>query len=526
MDQRLLPAHLTMRTGKLESAKYCTDSFKNPQRQGSPPMKPAIRHTAALIVVGLFILTAMNPTSTPAQSPVRPEDRTATKPVYILPLQGPIDKSMLFIFRRAFKQIESETPAAVIIDMDTPGGGLAQTEEIINWIRSRDIPVYSYVNNDALSAGAIISLACDGIYMAPGSKIGSAMPMMMTPFSGPQELPEDVQEKMLSNVRSLVRGLAQENGHSEDVAEAMVDREKSVTFGKKTINESGELLNLTAEEAIEIIPPRTEPVLAKAIVKDIDALLEHEKLSDHPKTRFVETPSEKLARYLTMIGPLLLALGLLGAYIEFKTPGFGIPGLLGAGFLTLFFFGHLIAGLAGLEDVFLVVVGLGLLALELFVIPGFGIFGVLGMLAVMGGLVLSLFPRLPDNPNPIPDFEPTLLGEYLQSAMLRFVAAAALTWLGVWLLSKILPKTPLYHQLVHSTALSTGEGRSHPETESRSSLVGATGTALTPMHPSGTAKINGQRYDVVSSGDIIDKDAPIRVCSVSGNRIVVEENPE
>lgn len=489
-------------------------------------MQTAIRRTTALLVTGLFILTAMSPTSIPAQSPAQSEDKTLTKPVYILPLQGPIDKSMLFIFRRAFKQIEAGSPAAVIIDMDTPGGGLAQTEEIINWMRSQDVPVYSYVNNDALSAGAIISLASDGIYMAPGSKIGSAMPIAMTPFGGVQELPEKVAEKMLSNVRSLVRGLAQENGYGEDIAEAMVDPEKSVTVGDRTINKVGELLNLTAEEAIEIIPPRTEPILAKAIVKDIDALLEHEGLSGHPKIRFTETPSEKLARYLTMIGPLLLALGLLGAYIEFKTPGFGIPGLLGAGLLTLFFFGHLIAGLAGMEDVFLVVVGIGLLALEIFVIPGFGIFGVLGMLAVMAGLGLSLFPRLPKDPNPIPDFEPTMVGEYLQSAMLRFVAAAALTWLGVWLLSKILPKTPLYSQLVHSTALSTGEGRPPPETESRSSLVGATGTALTPMHPSGTGNINGERYDVVSSGDIIDKGAAIRVCSVDGNRIVVEEKTE
>lgn len=486
-------------------------------------MKTSSGRIAAVLLGALFFACTLTAPLLPAQSPG--DASSGDRPVYILPLQGPIDKSMLFIFRRAFEQIERENPAAVIIDMDTPGGGLIQTEEIINWIRSRKVPVYSYVNNDALSAGAIISLGCDGIFMAPGSKIGSAMPIAMTPFGGVQELPDEVAEKMLSNVRSLVRGLAQENGHWEDLAEAMVDPQKRVEVGGQTISEEGELLNLTAQEAIEIIPPREKPVLAEAIVDDMDALLEHVGLGDRTTVRFAETPSERIARYLTMIGPLLLALGLLGVYIEFKTPGFGIPGLLGAIFLSLFFFGHFIAGLAGAEDIFLVIVGIGLLALEIFVIPGFGIPGVLGILSIMAGVILSLLPRIPDNPRPIPDFEPSLLAQYIQTAMMRFVVTAGLTFLGAWLLGKLLPKTPLYGQLVHSTALATGEGRSETETRSRTSLLGQTGTAMTPMHPSGTAKINGGRYDVVSSGDIINKGAAIRVCSVSGSRIVVEAVP-
>lgn len=487
----------------------------------TPKCKNALLPLASALAILCFATEALRGEPSEAAG-----NASAEGSVFILPLQGPIDKSMLFIFRRAFAQVEKQRPAAVVIDMDTPGGGLVQTEEIINWIRSLDIPVFSYVNPRGLSAGAIISLGCDRIFMAPGSRIGSAMPIAMTPTGGVQELPEDVAEKLRSDVRAMVRGLAQENGYWEDLAEAMVDPERSVTVGGRTISQEGELLNLTAEDAIEIIPPREDPVLATAIVDDIDALLAHVGLDGSSTLRFEATPSEKIARYLTMIGPLLLALGLLGVYIEFKTPGFGIPGLLGAIFLALFFFGHFIAGLAGVEDIFLVVLGIGLLALEIFVIPGFGIPGVLGILFIMAGIVLSLLPVIPDNPSPIPNFEPSLVGEYMQIALYRFVAAAGLTWVGAWLIGKLLPKTPLYGQLIHTTALATGEGRSPTESESRAHLVGLTGTAMTPLHPSGTARVDGERYDVVTSGDMVDKGTPIRVTMISGNRIVVEPAPE
>lgn len=452
-------------------------------------------------------------------------DTASTNKICVLPIQGPIDKSMLFIFRRAFSEFEQARPAAVVLDIDTPGGGLAQTEEIISWIRARNVPVYAFVNPRALSAGAIISLGCDKIFMAEGSRIGSAMPILVGPTGGVQELPPDVAEKMRSNVRAMVRGLAQENGYSVAIAEAMVDPEKGVKIGSRTLNEEGELLNLTAEEAIEIVRPREKPVLAEAIVPDLQALLDHVGMTDREIVRFAETPSEAFARYITTIGPLLLALGLLGVYIEIKSPGFGIPGLVGAILLTLFFFGHFIAGLAGFEDVFLVLIGLGLIAIEVFLIPGFGIPGVLGTLALMAGVVLSLMPHLPDGGPPIPDFQPTAMAEYIQLAMYRFVAAVAITWAGVWLLSKILPKTSLYSQLVHQSALETGDGAAPEESETRNSWVGSEGEALTALHPSGIANIAGERMNVVTSGDLLDKGARVRVVEVRGNRVVVESVP-
>ena len=141
---------------------------------------------------------------------------------------------MLFIIRRAFREAERTNPAAVVIELDTPGGALTETREIIAWIRSqrKRCPVYSYVNPDALSAGAIISLGTDGIFMSPDGTIGSAMPILIMPFGGGiQEMPPDIKEKMLSAVRAMVRSLAQETGHNVELAEAMVDPKKEVKVG-------------------------------------------------------------------------------------------------------------------------------------------------------------------------------------------------------------------------------------------------------------------------------------------------------
>ncbi len=448
---------------------------------------------------------------------------TARQTVYVLPVKGPIDKSMLFVFRRAFREAKRSKPAAVILELDTPGGALRETEEIVAWLRSLEIPKYAFVNTHAQSAGAIISLGTGKIFMAPGSRIGSAMPIVISPIGGGvQQLPADIKEKMLSDVRSMVRGLAQENGHSEEVAEAMVDAAKEVKIGERVICPAGQLLNLTAKEAVEIVPPSAKPVLATAIVDDIQAILKHEGLEGAELVQFQEESAERLARYITLIGPLLLALGVLGVYIEIKTPGFGIPGIAGICLLSLYFFGHYVAGLAGLEEIALVFVGFVLLAVEIFVLPGFGIAGLAGIACIIAGIILGLLPHLPSGPLPLPDVAPTAMADYLREALFKFVMTLVLGGLGGWALAKILPKTPLYRGIVLDKSLAQGAGQPADQQESRASLLGCEGTCATALHPSGIAVVDGNRLDVVSSGDLIPKGSPIRVVQIEGSRIVVE----
>lgn len=484
-----------------------------------PQISLRIAATVVLLLAGYAGAQTQQGTSPAAGVPRAPGNR-----VYVLPVDGPIDKSMAFIFRRAFREMEASRPAAVVVEIDTPGGSLGHTDEIIQRLREildrvqkSDIPTYAYVNHRALSAGAIVSLACDKIYMAPLATIGSAAPV-----SGQgEDIGGTMQKKVMAYVLAMVRALAQDKGHAEDVAMAMVDPTRTLHRGAETLCKEGELLNLTAEEAIRIYEGDSKPLLATAVSEDIEALLDHAGIDSPTIVRFEETPAEKFARWLTLFGPFILSLALLALFIEFKTPGFAVPGITGLVLLAVYFFGHYVAGLAGLEDIALVVVGLVLLALELFVIPGFGVVGVLGILCIGAGLFMGLVPHLPGSPDELPELSEGLLGTFLEQAMMRSTITVVCTFAGIWLLSKVLPRTSLYGHLVLQQALPEGEGRSEEERTKRASLVGKTAVALTPLHPSGIVRLDGKRLDVITSGDLIGKGATVRVVEVSGNRVVV-----
>ncbi len=443
--------------------------------------------------------------------------------VYVLPLDGQIDQGLMILFRRAFREIEEVRPDLLIIEIDTPGGRLLETEEIIAWMRAAEVPIAAFVNTHAQSAGAIVSFGSDRIFMAPGSRIGSALPVIMGP-GGATGMPDNVYEKIISDTRAMVRGIAREKGHWEDIAVAMVDPDYEVKVNDHVISEAGKLLNLTAEEAVEIIPPRDKPVLAEAITDDLESLLEYLGLEDAQVVHVEPLPAESLARWIIMIGPLLFALGILGVYMEFRTPGIGIPGLAGAVCLLIYFFGHHVGGLAGIEDLALLLIGLVLIGLEIFVIPGFGVAGVLGMISVLAGLVLSLIPRIPSLPEELPDISSPSMIDYLPMISLRLLLIVAFTGLGAWLLSRLLPKTPFYNKLVLQASLESGTGEDKQAASAKHDYIGMEGVALTALRPAGTAVFGERRLDVVSSGEMIERNDPVRVIKVEGNRIVVEKS--
>lgn len=457
------------------------------------------------------------------------EPSQSRKTVFILPLRTQIDKGLMAVFRRAFKEAERTNPDAIIIDMDTPGGELFITKEIIAWLRNmrqKNITVYSYVNPDAISAGAIISFGCNEVFMSPGGSIGSATPVMMGP-DGPVVPEGDYKEKIFSFTRTMMRTLAQENGHNPDIAEAMVDKEKEVKIGDEVICEKGTLLNLSSEEAIRIIPPMKKPLLASAIVNDINEILELRGLKGAELVRFEESSADKAARFLVTIGPLLLMIGLACLYLEAKAPGFGVFGFSGLGLLALFFFGHYIAGLAGYEEIALVVIGVVLVALEIFVIPGFGVAGISGISCIFIGIALAVVPQIPTE-NPLPGIDLFSWDDYMTTIFIHICTMIGGTFFLIWILSKILPKTPFYSSLVLQTALNSDVSTPQKEKSEydKKELIGKKGSSLTVLRPCGTAEIEGHRLDVVSSGEMITKGDAIKVITVEGNRIVVEKSEE
>jgi membrane-bound serine protease (ClpP class) len=445
------------------------------------------------------------------------------KRVFVLPIEGPIDKGMLYVFRRAFTEAEQASPDAIIIELNTPGGALSETREIIDWIRAQKkrSPVYAYVNTEAISAGSIISLSTNAIYMAPTSSIGDAMPIMIGAGGSVKEMDSDYKEKIRSYVRGWVRGLAQENGYNEDLAESMVDPDKEFKIGDTVICPKGKLLTLTSNEAVEVVAPNTKPLLATAIVKDLPALLAKVGLPGAKVIRFEEESADRLARWITMIGPLLFAAGMIGIYIEMRTPGFGLPGIAGAVCLGIYFFGHHVAGLAGWEDVALIMIGLVLLALEIFVIPGFGIAGISGIACIAIGAFMALIPHLP-TVAPLQGVEAPEMGSYVDEALLKLTVSFLLIGILAWLVGKILPKTQFYSALVLEAGLSNDQGYVSSDVELYRSYLGREGLARTMLRPAGTAEFGDERLDVVTSGDLIPKGSRLRVIRVEGSRVVVE----
>jgi membrane-bound serine protease (ClpP class) len=300
--------------------------------------------------------------------------------------------------RRGVAEAERVHAEAIILHMHTPGGTVGAAKDIVNLMVHTTIPTYTYVDTEAFSAGAIIALSTDHIYMAPGSVIGDAMPILMSPFSGPQELPDDIQEKQVSAVAALIRSAAEQGGHDKELAEAMVRREKEYKIGDEIISREGELLTLTNVEAERPLREDGAPLLSLGTLPDIDALLERIGLGDAQVVTLEATGSERIARVIKLLAPLFLGAGLLGLWIEFKTPGIGIPGLVGALSLVIFFWGHHIAGLAGAEEVLIVLVGVGFLAAEIFFFPGFGFAGLTGLFLIFWGLLMAMVQHYPGGP--------------------------------------------------------------------------------------------------------------------------------
>ena len=294
----------------------------------------------------------------------------------------------------------------------------------------------------------------------------------------------------------------------------------SSDLGDQVICPTGQIVTLTSMDAEQKVGPDQRPLLSEGTVDDLSALLQRIGLEDAPLVQVRITTAERIARVIDgfPVSGILLALGLLALYVEFKTPGFGWPGLTGILLLAVWFWGHHIAGLAGMGEILLFMVGVALLAVEIFVTPGFGTLGVFGIAAMLAAIVMAMVQHLPEGPwYRLPDW-------HVRKAIYNLAVSAAVAGGIGALLVRWLPKTGWFRRLALDTAVGSAEGYS--AATPAASLVGLSGIAVTPLHPAGIAVFGPRRLDVVTRGEFIPANTPIVIAQIDGNRIIVEAKSE
>ncbi|HXF95131.1 MAG TPA: NfeD family protein [Gemmatimonadales bacterium] len=408
--------------------------------------------------------------------------------VYRIPVTGTIELGIAPFIKRSLREAEQAGARAAILEVNTLGGRVDAALQIVDAISAAGVPVYAFVHPRAISAGALISVATDSVFMVPDALMGAS-----TVVEGEGQV---ASEKAQSAMRAQYRAIAERRGLDPRVGEAMVDPDIEIPG----VVEKGKLLTLTTDEAVKV---------GYAIeVESFEALLRTLGLAD-AEVRVTEVNwAEALVRFLThpVVAAVLLPLGVLGLMMELKTPGFGFAGGFGLLALALFFGSHIIVGLAGWEDVILMIVGLALLGLEIFVIPGFGVAGILGLVCIGIAIFLALLGDLKTWHDVV-----RATGTFVSSAL---IFAAAL-----YLIVRQLPKSERHLGILLKAATTRDAG--YIAGEARGDLVGAVGTALVDLRPAGTARFGDQRLDVVSEGGFVPRGKRVRVVRAEAYRLVV-----
>jgi membrane-bound serine protease (ClpP class) len=414
----------------------------------------------------------------------------STEVVYRVPVRGPIEPAITPFVQRSLDEARDAGAVAVILDLDTPGGSLAAAVRIAEAVSSAEVPVYALVSHRALAVGALVALSTRGVFMRPASVLGAA--------PRPDGAAPTESGRLVASMRRRMRAAAEAGGLDPRIAEAMVDRAVAIPG----VVAASDLLTLTADEAARV-----------GYAAEVDALPAALASLGHQGARVVTTEAswaEQAVRFLShpVVAPFLLSLAFLGLLAEIRTPKFGMAGAAALLALALFFGSHIIVGLAGTGDVALFGVGLLLLGLEVFVVPGFGIVGVLGIVGILTSVYLSLLPGLPT----ATDF--TRVALVLASSVLVITAIA-------WAMAQTLPGGRGLAPRGVLALLRRGHVAGFESPQRRQALVGREGTAITDLRPSGTGFFDEQRIDVVSESEWIPAGTPVRIVSDHGYRHVV-----
>ncbi len=466
----------------------------------------------------VFFLLALLAVSIPVSN-ASPTDNYQGKAVVIkIGDDSLLSKQSFDYMRRVVAKANDTGAAAIIFELNTPGGLAMDTTDLMKELQAMSVPSYAFVNTKAISAGALISVACDRIYMAPGAIIGAAA---VVDSSG-QEMDPVMRKKLDSAFTAMMRSVVEQKGHNIDLVMCMmVAPSETKHFGDITVKE-GELLSLSAKEAVSL-DQDGKPILAQGIAHSIEELMEQEGITA-PVIHANPTGFEQIAMWIGIISPFLILIGIGGIYFEFKTPGFGIGGIIAIVAFGLFFFGNNIAGnLAGYETAALFVLGVILIIVEVFFIPGTFIAGIVGVILVLVALFSGML-------NP-PDLDyivtnddwsfSAIVGLGVKPMLqlsLGLVGAAIL----VLVLMRYLPETSIFRKFSNDV-ISGGEDEGEAVTIAAPLSSGSIGVSMTELKPNGKALFNGETYEVFSRDGILPKGTALRVIEKRAFDFVVEK---
>lgn len=419
------------------------------------------------------------------------------KKVLVMDIKAEIDPRMSRYVKLALEHADKTKADIIIIDMDTFGGALNDAKEIVDKIMDVKVPVWVFINSDAASAGALISIACDSIYMAPGATIGAA-----TVVDGSGDAAPD---KYQSYMRSIMRSTAEENGRDPRIAEGMVDENVVID----SLKQAGRVITFTTSEALE-------HNYCEAKVESIEEILKINKVESYELEKFNLGAAEKIiAIFLNpFISGILILVIIGGIYFELQTPGVGFPLIAAITALVLYLVPYYLNGLAEYWEIIALFVGVLLIVAEVFVIPGFGIAGISGIALTVISLVLIMLN------NDFFNFEFVPLGDIVTAGV---VALGAMTG-GVLLLffgGAKLMQTKAFKRIALTDTQETTQG--YTVNSFNQTLMSKRGQAQTVLRPSGKVLIDGQIYDAFTRGDFIEKGEAIEVIGTEGVTLKVKK---
>ncbi len=398
----------------------------------------------------------------------------------------------------AIENAQKNDADIILIHMNTYGGMLDAADSIRTKILNSQIPVYVFIDKNAASAGALISIACDSIYMAPGASIGAATVV--------DQEGKVLPDKYQSYMRSMMRSTAEAKERDPDIAQAMVDPKIYIAG----ISDTGQVLTFTVGEAIK-------NNFCRAEVEDMDELLQHAGYNDYVFIEHKITATDKIIGWLInpMVSGLLIMMIIGGIYFELQSPGVGFP-LAASVFAALLYFApHYLEGLANNWEILLFVFGLILLAIEIFAIPGFGILGLLGIIFMISGLTLSMVGNVGPG-----FFEIDTTG--IVAAFSIVIIAFFLAIFGSIMLSKKLFTTNIFGHLALDKVQNIKEGYTSA-LKSYEDMVGKTGVAYTVLRPSGKVIINDELFDATARSGMIEKGNEVIIYDYKNAQLIVEK---
>lgn len=426
------------------------------------------------------------------------EQQDSVKLVYVFDMKSDIDPRMNRKVSLALEDAKERKAAMIIVHMDTYGGAVNDADDIRTLFLESEIPIHSFIDKDAASAGALISIACDSIYMARGGSIGAATVVM----GGTGEAAPD---KYQSYMRSMMRSTAEATGRDPLIAEAMVDEDLEV----EGISDAGEVITFSVSEAIA-------NGFCEAEVASIDEIIERNGLENYEVYRYAPSVAEDIISFFLnpAVSGFLILVIFAGIYFEIQTPGIGFPLAASGIAVVLYFIPYYLTGLASNLEVVIFIVGIILLAVEVFVIPGFGVFGILGIICVLAGLTMGMLP------NELFDFTFVSSGK-LFTALLTVILSVIVSTVLIFSL------TPKINQWESFSKISLAD--THQKSEGYTSsfysdeMLGKQGVSHTRLMPSGKVLIEDEIYDAYSRGEFIDKGENIQVISTEGTSLRVKK---